>query len=66
MCEYIPNKEKYRIVYKYFAKPIAELAKEYKLSALTQCHKVVNDKVVKCFDALVEALNKQLKELQNE
>lgn len=58
------GKEEYRIVYKYFAKPIAELAEEYKLSALTQCHKVVNDKVVKCFDALMEALEEQLNELR--
>lgn len=58
------NREKYRIVYTYYAKPIAELAEEYKLSALTQCHKVVNKKVSKCFDALVEALNEQLNELR--
>lgn len=58
------NREKYRIVYTYYAKPIAELAEEYKLGALTQCHKVVDKKVSKCFDDLVEALNEQLNELR--
>lgn len=55
------NKEKYNIVYKHFAKPIYNMAMTYENSCLTVDAKVVNPKVVKCFNELKKALEEQLK-----
>ena len=54
------NKEKFNIIYKYFAKPIADMKMTYNNSALTIEANVVNPRVSKCFQALMDALNKQL------
>ena len=54
------NKEKFNIIYKHFAKPIADMKMTYNNSAMTTEAKVVNPKVSKCFQALMDALNKQL------
>ena len=44
----------------YFAKPIADMKMTYSNSAMTIEEKVVNPEVSKCFQALMDALNKQL------
>ena len=54
------SKEKFNIIYKYFAKPIANMKITYNNSALTIEAGVVNPKVSKCFHALMDALNDQL------
>lgn len=54
------NKEKFNIIYKHFAKPIADMKMTYNNSAMTIESGVVNPKVSKCFQALMDALNKQL------
>lgn len=54
------SKEKFNIIYKYFAKPIAAMEMTYNNSAVTLEAGVVNPKVSKCFQALMDALNKQL------
>lgn len=54
------NKEKFNIIYKHFAKPIADMKMTYNNSAMTIEAGVVNSKVSKCFQALMDALNKQL------
>lgn len=54
------NKEKFNIIYKHFAKPIADMKMTYNNSAMTVEAKVVNPEVSKCFQALMDALNKQL------
>lgn len=54
------NKEKFNIIYRYFAKPIENLKVTYQRSALTIENKLVNPKVSKCFDELMDALNEQL------
>ena len=54
------SKEKFNIIYKYFAKPIANMKITYNNSALTIEAGVVNPKVSKCFQALMDALNDQL------
>lgn len=54
------NKEKFNIIYKYFAKPVANLKVTYQNSALTIENRLVNSKVSKCFDELMDALNEQL------
>lgn len=54
------NKEKFNIIYKHFAKPIANMKMTYSNSALTIEAGVVNSKVVKCFEELNKALKEQL------
>ena len=54
------DKDKFNIIYKYFAKPIANMKVTYNNSALTIEAGVVNPKVSKCFQALMDALNEQL------
>lgn len=54
------NKEKFNIIYKHFAKPIADMKMTYNNSAMTIEAGVVNQKVSKCFQALMDALNEQL------
>ena len=54
------NKEKFNIIYKHFAKPIYDLAMIYENSVLTIDNKVVDFKVVKCFNELKKALKEQL------
>ena len=54
------NKEKFNIIYKKFAKPIADMKMTYNSSAMTVEAGVVNPKVSKCFQALMDELNKQL------
>lgn len=54
------NKEKFNIIYKYFANPIANMKMTYNNSAMTVEARVVNLEVSKCFQALMDALNKQL------
>lgn len=54
------SKEKFNIIYKYFAKPIVNMKITYNNSALTIEAGVVNPKVSKCFQALMDALNEQL------
>lgn len=55
------NKEKYNIIYKFFAKPVYNMAMTYENSCLTIESGVVNPKVVKCFNELKKALEEQLK-----
>lgn len=54
------DKEKFNIIYKHFAKPIADMKMTYNNSAMTIEANVVNPKVSKCFQALMDALIKQL------
>ena len=54
------NKEKFNIIYKYFAKPIYDLAMTYENSVLTIDNKVVDFKVVKCFNELKKVLLKNI------
>lgn len=54
------NKEKFNIIYKHFAKPIANMKMTYSNSALTIEAGVVNSKVAKCFEELNKALEEQL------
>lgn len=52
------DKEKFNIIYKNFAKPISEMKMTYTNSVMTE--RMVNSKVVKCFEELMKALNEQL------
>ena len=54
------NKEKFNIIYKHFAKPIAYIQMTYNDSAMTVEAGVVNYKVAKCFENLYKALEEQL------
>ena len=54
------NKEKFNIIYKRFAKPIADMKMSYNNSAMTVEAGVVNSKVTKCFEDLYKALEEQL------
>lgn len=54
------DKVKFNIIYKHFAKPIANMKMTYSDSALTIEAGVVNSKVVKCFEELNKALEEQL------
>lgn len=54
------NKDKFNIIYKHFAKPIADMKMTYNNSAMTVEVRVVNSKVSKAFQALMDALNEQL------
>lgn len=54
------NKEKFNIIYKHFAKPIADMKMTYNNSAMTIEAGVINSKVVKCFEELNKALEEQL------
>ena len=54
------DKKKFNIIYKHFAKPIADMKMTYNDSAMTIEAGVVNPKVSKCFQALIDALKKQL------
>lgn len=54
------DKVKFNIIYKHFAKPIANMKVTYSDSALTIEAGVVNSKVVKCFEELNKALEEQL------
>lgn len=54
------NKEKFNIIYKHFATPIASMMMSYNNSAMTVEAGVVNSKVVKCFEELYKALEEQL------
>lgn len=59
------NKEKFNIIYKHFAKPIADMQMKYGSSALTVEAGVVDSRVTKCFDNLMRALNRQLDVYRN-
>ena len=54
------DKEKFNIIYKHFAKPIADMKITYNDSAMTINAGVVNSKVSKCFENLYKALEEQL------
>lgn len=54
------NKDKFNIIYKHFAKPITDMKMTYNNSALTVDARVVNPKVSKAFQTLMDALNEQL------
>lgn len=54
------NKEKFNIIYEHFAKPIADMKMTYSNSAMTIEAKLVDPKVVKCFDNLLNTLKEQL------
>lgn len=54
------NKEKFNIIYKHFAKLIADMKMAYSNSAMTIEAGVVNSKVAKCFENLYKALEEQL------
>ena len=54
------NREKFNIIYKHFAKPIADMKSFYNYSFMTVEAKVVDPEVSKCFQVLMDALNKQL------
>ena len=54
------NKDKFNIIYKHFAKPIADMKMTYNNSAMTVEVRFVNSKVSKAFQALMDALNEQL------
>ena len=60
------NKEKFNIIYKHFAKPIADMKMIYNNSAMTIDARVVNPKVSKAFQALMDALNEQLDSYRND
>lgn len=55
------DKKKFNIIYKHFAKPVYDMAMTYENSCFTVDAKVVNPKVVKCFNELKKALEEQLK-----
>lgn len=59
------NKEKFNIIYKHFAKPIADMKMTYSNSAMTIEAGVIDSRVVKCFDNLMRALNRQLDVYRN-
>lgn len=54
------NKEKFNIIYKHFAKPIADMKMTYNNSAMTNEARLVNPIVSKAFQSLMCALNGQL------
>ena len=54
------NKENFNIIYKHFAKPIANMKMTYNNSAMTIEAGIVNPKVSKVFQNLMDALNEQL------
>ena len=54
------TKDKFNIIYKYFAKPIADMKTMYDNSAMTIEACVVNAKVSKAFQNLMDVLNEQL------
>ncbi len=54
------NKDKFYIIYKKFAKPIADMKTMYDNSAMTIEAGVVNAKVSKAFQNLMDVLNEQL------
>ena len=54
------NKDKFNIIYKHFAKPIADMKMTYNNSATTIEAGVVNPKVSKAFQNLMNVLNEQL------
>lgn len=54
------NKEKFNIIYKHFAKPIDNMKMTYNNSAMTIEAGIVNSKVSKAFQTLMDALNEQL------
>lgn len=54
------NKEKFNIIYKKFAKPIADMKMTYNKSVTTIEAGVVNPKVSKAFQNLMDALKEQL------
>lgn len=54
------NKEKFNIIYKHFAKPIADMKITYSSSVITIEAGVVDFRVSECFDNLMRALNRQL------
>lgn len=59
------NKEKFNIIYKHFAKPIADMKISYNNSAMTIEAGIVNSKVAKCFKDLYKALEEQLNNYRN-
>ena len=54
------DKVKFNIIYKHFAKPIADMKMTYNNSAMTVEAGVVNYKVAKCFENLYKTLEEQL------
>ena len=58
------NKDKFNIIYKHFAKPIADMKMTYN-SAMTIEAEVVNPKVSKAFQTLMDTLNEQLDSYRN-
>ena len=58
------KKSRYEILRQKFALPICDLAMTYESSALTIENKLVNKKVVKCFEELKKALTEQLETLK--
>lgn len=54
------NKDKFNIIYKNFAKPIAQMRMDYECSSITVDNDVVCPDVVKCFNQLSAALQRQL------
>lgn len=54
------NKNKFNIIYKHFAKPISVMKMTYNNSAMTIEAGVVNKKVSKAFQTLMDALKEQL------
>lgn len=54
------DKIKFNIIYKNFATKIAEMKEEYECGYQTIVNKLVDPKVLKCFEELDEALRKQL------
>lgn len=59
------NKEKFNIIYKHFAKPIADMKMTYSNSAMTIEAGVVDSRVAKYFESLMNALNRQLDVYRN-
>ena len=54
------NKNKFDIIYKYFAQPIANLQMTYNHSYMVVEAGVVDSKVSKAFQTLMDAINNQL------
>ena len=59
------NKENFNIIYKHFAKTIADMKMTYNNSTMTVEAGVVNSKVTKCFEDLYKALEEQLNKYRN-
>ena len=54
------NREKFNIIYKNFAQPVASMKMTYESSALTVGNRLMVPEVVKKYEELLDALKRQL------